>query len=181
MPSDPYPLSEMLACELEAIKGPVWVKDANGQDVWLGERLRSWGDARSRDVTMRKGEEATRLKALYNAAHRLNLAALCLSGGGIRSASVSLGVIQALVDKNLLRKFDFLSTVSGGGYIGSWLSAWLSHNHEADKGIEALGEKRSDPDHEPPPINHLRRYSNYLTPKLGIFSADTWTAVAIIL
>jgi hypothetical protein len=181
MPSDPYPLSEMLACELEAIKGPVWVKDANGQDVWLGERLRSWGDARSRDVTMRKGEEATRLKALYNAAHRLNLAALCLSGGGIRSASVSLGVIQALVDKNLLRKFDFLSTVSGGGYIGSWLSAWLSHTHDADNVIDALREKRSDPDHEPPPINHLRRYSNYLTPKLGIFSADTWTAVAIIL
>ena len=67
--------------------------------------------------------------------------ALCLSGGGIRSASFALGVIEALAvhprpatnasrrrseDKSLLRQFNYLSTVSGGGYIGSWLSAWIA-------------------------------------------------------
>ena len=33
---------------------------------------------------------------------------------------------------------------------------------------------------EPQPIRNLREYSNYLTPKLGLFSADTWTAAAMV-
>src|SRR5580704_2381628 len=70
--------------------------------------------------------------ALYRALNQLNSAALCLSGGGIRSAAFGLGVIQALAahprtesdaGKSVLAKFHYLSTVSGGGYIGSWLSA----------------------------------------------------------
>ena len=55
-------------------------------------------------------------------------AGLCLSGGGIRSATFSLGVLQSLSRLQLLDKFDYLSTVSGGGYIGSWLTAWI-HRH----------------------------------------------------
>lgn len=59
--------------------------------------------------------------------------ALALSGGGIRSATFCLGVLQALsrarspraqnesADLPLLSEFDYLSTVSGGGYIGSFL------------------------------------------------------------
>ena len=38
---------------------------------------------------------------------------------------------------------------------------------------------RSTDDTEPPPIRHIRQYSNYLTPKLGLMSSDTWAAVAI--
>src|SRR5262245_33957522 len=57
--------------------------------------------------------------------------ALCLSGGGIRSATFGLGLLQGLARRNLLTKFDYLSTVSGGGYIGSWLSAWI-HRREAN-------------------------------------------------
>lgn len=53
-----------------------------------------------------------------------NLVGLALSGGGIRSATFSLGVIQALAHRGLLQKVDYLSTVSGGGYIGSALT-WL--------------------------------------------------------
>src|SRR4030095_11898132 len=44
-----------------------------------------------------------------------------LSGGGVRSATFSLGVFQALAEARLLRKVDFVSTVSGGGYFGSFL------------------------------------------------------------
>ena len=47
--------------------------------------------------------------------------ALALSGGGIRSATFNLGVLQALAQGGRLREIDFLSTVSGGGYIGSFL------------------------------------------------------------
>ncbi|MDH2346381.1 patatin-like phospholipase family protein [Bradyrhizobium sp. SSUT77] len=49
-------------------------------------------------------------------------AGLALSGGGIRAATVSLGVLQALAERGLLKQFHYLSTVSGGGYIGSALS-----------------------------------------------------------
>ena len=52
---------------------------------------------------------------------------LALSGGGIRSATFSLGVLQAIAQRRHLGRFDFLSTVSGGGYAGSWLSAWVDH------------------------------------------------------
>src|SRR6476469_5569797 len=55
-----------------------------------------------------------------------NLSGLALSGGGIRSASFGLGVMQALVANNQLEKMDYMSTVSGGGYIGSALTWALS-------------------------------------------------------
>ena len=89
--------------------------------------------------------------------HRMNGSALCLSGGGIRSASFGLGILEGLArfstgrlyedqhevqkeasapekkDANmrLLHSLDYLSTVSGGGYIGSWLSAWVFRRHQA--------------------------------------------------
>jgi len=50
---------------------------------------------------------------------------IAFSGGGIRSATISLGVTQALAkdkDKQLL-DFDYCSTVSGGGYFGSFLTS----------------------------------------------------------
>lgn len=53
------------------------------------------------------------------------LVGLALSGGGIRSATFCLGVLQALCDLRLLFIFDYLSTVSGGGFIGGWWSAWM--------------------------------------------------------
>src|SRR5215471_20404115 len=52
------------------------------------------------------------------------LSALCISGGGIRSATFGLGAIQGLVEQGVLEDFDYLSTVSGGGYIGAWLTSW---------------------------------------------------------
>ncbi len=54
---------------------------------------------------------------------------LAFSGGGIRSATFNLGVLQGLDRLGLLSKIDYLSTVSGGGYIGGWYGAWLSRPH----------------------------------------------------
>jgi hypothetical protein len=54
-------------------------------------------------------------------------AGIAISGGGIRSASFSLGVLQALEHLDLLRRFDYMSTVSGGGYIGSALTWFNRH------------------------------------------------------
>lgn len=61
-----------------------------------------------------------------------DLTGIALSGGGIRSATFSLGVLQALAEKGVLKRFDYLSTVSGGGYIGSALT-WLLHREWKDK------------------------------------------------
>jgi hypothetical protein len=58
-------------------------------------------------------------------------AGIALSGGGIRSASFGLGVLQALAKGGWLREFDYLSTVSGGGYSGASLS-YLLHLSRTD-------------------------------------------------
>ena len=58
----------------------------------------------------------------------LNVVGLSLSGGGVRSASFCLGVLQALDCTSALKRVDYLSTVSGGGYIGSTLSAAMSRD-----------------------------------------------------
>jgi len=107
--------------------------------------------------------------------------ALCLSGGGIRSATFNLGILQGLARHGLLERFDYLSTVSGGGFIGGWLSAWIARD-----GIDNVTRQLKSPPEsplqvEPEPIEHLRIYSNYLSPQPGLLSADTWTLVASVL
>lgn len=117
---------------------------------------------------------------VYAVGHKLAPAALSLSGGGIRSASFALGVLQALAEARLLDRFHYLSTVSGGGYIGSWLSTWLHWRRDATAVLRDLRPSRALPDDEPPPIRHLREYSSYLTPQVGLLSTDLWTAVTIV-
>jgi hypothetical protein len=110
------------------------------------------------------------------------LSALCLSGGGIRSATFNLGVLQSLARIQLLGKFDYLSSVSGGGYIASWLRAWMHRRGVPDVVTElGSGARGCNPlATEPKPVSNLREYSNYLTPKLGLFSGDTWSVAATI-
>ncbi|WP_160326814.1 patatin-like phospholipase family protein [Pseudomonas citronellolis] len=46
---------------------------------------------------------------------------LALSGGGVRSATFNFGLLRALAKNHVLKRFDYLSTVSGGGYVGAML------------------------------------------------------------
>jgi hypothetical protein len=112
------------------------------------------------------------------------LAGLCLSGGGIRSATFNLGVIQGLARLGLLGRFDYLSSVSGGGYIAGWLRTWMAREGRdavLAKLAKTPAQQEADPLRpEPAPVRHLREYSNYLTPRLGLMSADTWAVAAII-
>jgi len=203
------------------------------------------------DLKDAKGEdyEAERraLAAYYEAVHKFRKndkepgqTALCLSGGGIRSAAFALGVLQALARLKLLSQFDYLSTVSGGGYIGGWMSAWAARAAEKEgksleevtdelaqierpdgrrvgaepdplvqlRNIEKLAQipagRRvgAEPDPlaqlrkieelpqiaagrrvgaEPDPVVQLRKNQDFLTPKVGLGSADTWAAVAIVI
>lgn len=99
---------------------------------------------------------------------------LAFSGGGIRSATFNLGVLQGLADLGLLSIFDYLSTVSGGGYIGSWLVSWIKRNGFAEVEDELRTDWIRPGSQESREIHFLREYSNYLTPKLGLFTGDTW-------
>ena len=128
----------------------------------------------------RLGEAVASIHEGFESAPRTGLA---ISGGGIRSATFALGVLQGLSRRRLLQDFDFVSTVSGGGYIGSWLSSWSRRDPWGIRGVAGMlasrPARRLDP--EPVPIRHLRAFSNYLTPKLGGLSADTWALIATYL
>jgi hypothetical protein len=170
--------------------------------------------ARTTDDVLRRQAEDSVISAerdfrisLFDFLHSRRRAALCLSGGGIRSATFGLGILQGLATcsrkadggrPGLLGEFDFLSTVSGGGYVGAWFSSWASRlsnrlpkvsNSSARtmyldgpaRVIEALSrlpDTGFEP--EPPEVHHFRAFSNYLAPRTGLFSADTWTLAAIV-
>ena len=128
-----------------------------------------------------------------------DLRGVALSGGGIRSATFCLGVLQQLAAEGRLRCVDYLSTVSGGGFIGGWWSAWLARPPQPDlpagpsaifplaEGIE-LDRQGGAADYTPEgsrsaghdPIHHVRLFANYLTPRKGALSADTWRAITVI-
>lgn len=121
-----------------------------------------------------------KLKDYYREAAVLDppLSALCLSGGGIRSAAFALGVLQGLAKRGLLDRFDYLSTVSGGGYAGSFLVAWVQRAGFDEVLAHLRGERSTDPDS---PVRHLRRYSNYLNPHTGLLSADRLANIILYL
>jgi hypothetical protein len=106
-----------------------------------------------------------------------DLIGLALSGGGIRSATFNLGLLQGLNHFGLLKSFDYLSTVSGGSYIGSfWIrwrdQHWRSRSHASGRSVFPTGATDGQTP-EPRSIRHLREFSNFLAPRLGIFSYDT--------
>jgi hypothetical protein len=214
-------IEEVLAEEAEILHGEAFNAKPEKQDV-QEKRKKLNGDQRKKHN--REDGAVQRRDTFYLALNKLNSAALCCSGGGIRSATFCLGVIQALAKHDVektpltegaealpanepattdhhstktagskpksdqtvdakhsaLGRFHYLSTVSGGGYAGSWLSAWR-HRSDFKDIVDNLTGRPNGPDIEPPEISWLRAYSNYLTPKLGIASADSWAAVAICL
>jgi hypothetical protein len=99
------------------------------------------------------------------------LSALCLSGGGVRSATYCLGVLRAFAQVGILKKFDYQSTVSGGGFTGAFISRWVRERGfkevEEDLGNDKLFS-------EPfAPLAHFRRYVSYLTPQIGLIGLDS--------
>jgi hypothetical protein len=172
----------------------------------LQRRIRAWHEACAERQSgaaaadHAKGPPDDRLAGTRRQALDLDLVGMALSGGGIRSATFGLGVLQGLAQLRLLGSIDLLSTVSGGGYIGSWFAAWIRRegsliNVEKQLSPNRISQSqasRRDPisgkllddrprDEEPEPVHHLRAYSRYLSPRSGLFSPDTWTLVTIYL
>src|SRR3984893_465587 len=103
---------------------------------------------------------------------------LALSGGGIRSASFGLGALPALQAKHEnhpniygIEGIDYLSTVSGGGYIGCSLIAAM----QKTKGAFPFTNPENYDDTDS--VRHIRDYSNYLIPHGAL---DVVTALGII-
>ena len=165
--SDPKKFAELFAAEQEAIV-----------------KARTETAAASNQFTDEAAEEPRVSQC------NVNLVGLALSGGGIRSATFNLGLLQGLHRYDLLRHVDYLATVSGGGYIGGFWSRWLKESAAErprrgffpDRLKEALknfsGDSRTFETHE---IRHIREFSNFLFPRVGIFETETWGgAVALI-
>jgi hypothetical protein len=169
----PATLNEVLRAELSALRpslvssAPATIADSAAERT---ENLRAIY-ATIASLTPGDGKDGTVAQPL---------SALCLSGGGIRGATFNLGVIQGLAKIGLLGKFDYLSSVSGGGHIASWLRNWM-HRDGVSAVLDALRPAENiDPlAPEPTPLVNLRESSNFLTPKMGLFNGDTWATAAI--
>jgi hypothetical protein len=102
------------------------------------------------------------------------MAGLAISGGGIRSATFALGVLQGLAKEKWLQRFDYLSSVSGGGYLAGALHALKKRCGAAD--LDETVKRLENAQHGPnsaTPLAWLRRYSNYLSPSTGFGSGDS--------
>jgi hypothetical protein len=99
---------------------------------------------------------------------------VALSGGGIRSGSFSLGVLQALDAYGLTHRIDYLSTVSGGGYIGAGMVKAMSENKGEFPFATQIPNEYSDS----LDVMHLRNYSRFLIPN-GL--ADVFLSLGVIL
>ena len=80
------------------------------QQVWTSEQTRMARRRRAHDIGNAPADEAATV-------------GLALSGGGIRSATFCLGVMRSLAQARVLESFDYLSTVSGGGYAGAFFNS----------------------------------------------------------
>lgn len=162
---------------------------------WLGPRRAASGDSR--------GE----LASPFAPDVRNDLFGVALSGGGMRSAIFSLGVLQALARNELLASADYISSVSGGGYVAASLAGLgaerlpyegldrltadyahfpfaypqaLMHGLERPRSMdEAESRARQLPVHgnEAPALWHIRKYANLLGSGIGLFDLTTWLSV----
>jgi patatin-like phospholipase len=137
------------------------------------------GNEFTRDFTEVERAEAEWIRTRRDAAgvpdRDAPLVGLALSGGGIRSAAFNMGVLQALARSGLLPRIDYLSTVSGGGYIGACLT-WL-RAHVPAAASTRLGDLPLA-DGQGTVLDWLRAHGRYLIAGKGL---SGWTLAASIL
>ncbi|SDP69489.1 Patatin-like phospholipase [Rhodoferax sp. OV413] len=150
-----------------------------------------WLTLEQRRVAARRSALGSGLTKTVDGQPQPLVTGLALSGGGIRSATLSLGMLQALARGNALQQFDYLSTVSGGGYAGGFLCSLFipekvrqgnptaPSQAELQQAARAAQEKlqateqRSNAQASPAskPISWLRNSGRYLAPNGG---GDVW-------
>jgi hypothetical protein len=122
------------------------------------------------------------------------LLGLALSGGGIRSASFCMGVVQQLHVAGVMDRFHYMSTVSGGGYTGCSLTWFMSRGFgtEPDNfpfwgGAPAAVRLGADETARKPKrgpidgrtvLDYIRQRASYLNPGAG-FSLTSAAAIVL--
>jgi hypothetical protein len=122
------------------------------------------GNASSIDVAERQEVAARRATYGLDGAP-VDAVGLAISGGGIRSATFSLGVVQYLARKGIVKQVDFISTVSGGGYLGSFMSSFLNDPGNTRVGLDPQQHELpfgKPGDVESKAVRHLRNHSKYM-------------------
>jgi hypothetical protein len=116
-----------------------------------------------------------------------------LSGGGIRSATFSLGILQALARVQRLRDIDFLSTVSGGGYVGAFLGRlytreWIRNPEDVERVLLSQDAAGASSGLGARVCRWLRDNGRYLAPRgsgdlllLASIALRNWLAVQLVL
>ncbi|MEP3893221.1 MAG: hypothetical protein ABJN52_04430 [Litorimonas sp.] len=130
------------------------------------------------------GAEREEIRAIRRTNHKPvepdtihNAVGLALSGGGIRSASFCLGIAQVLAKRNLLHDVDVMSTVSGGGYVGAFLTQRLGAR-SATEDDPPTGRIAQPEEQDTDAVSFLRKRAAYLS--LGSQSATFIAAGRII-
>jgi len=141
---------------VEAFGEVVCFSDIFRKEVSLINERRGTHDPRGHIVLETEAREDTSGHPVLRPNEEACVVGLALSGGGIRSAAFCLGALQALNETGVLRRVDYLSTVSGGGYIGCSLTAALNASSGNFPFTSRIAED------EPPSLQHIRDHSNYL-------------------
>lgn len=128
--------------------------DLNVQDVIDSERrhLRLRRQKLGNDNTTPEGE---------------NWFGIAMSGGGIRSATINLGFLKTLNRFGILKRADYLSTVSGGGYTHAYVQGTLKQ--EGDYKCLFTEEQ----------IDSMRQHGEYLTPGRGYWKTFNTLLLAV--
>ncbi|MDQ3953287.1 MAG: hypothetical protein M3279_10060 [Actinomycetota bacterium] len=108
---------------------------------------------------------------------------ICLSGGGIRSASFALGALRALDRRKLLRRARWIAAVSGGAYAaGAWFvgrgsaAGAATVRPQPEGGVDRLLE----PPREPDLFAYLRKHRRYLSTGRGGVAATFLTGAVLV-
>lgn len=158
---------------------PLAVEAAESKVIKARREKAKWVDLAAKslpeDVVKKREEDKITAAA---APARDQTVGLAISGGGIRSATFGLGVLQSLASKNRLRQIDVLSTVSGGGFTGSFLGRLFTRSvvssaaDPAGRVQDLLKDSRSGP------LWWLRTQANYI---FATGSGDYWSNFGIVL
>lgn len=124
-----------------------------------------WRPAGGNETFKKAEQDAIEKRRLHYSVHRDGSATgIALSGGGIRSATFSLGVMAALARRDLLKQFDYLSTVSGGGYAGCFLTSLLGQSTPSeDLGLKPSQQPFKRAEGESELLMGVRQKSSFLT------------------
>ena len=101
------------------------------------------------------------------------LVGLAFSGGGIRSATINMGIAQALERRGVFDHVDYMSTVSGGGYLGSSISTAMRrlgpdgqgefpYRYQEPEEQDEVGTTGAPPMVETKFLTWVRNNSNYM-------------------